>query len=145
MRPKASVDDVRDRRCRRTCAGARAGTRREAARFHPAAGTRCCWPDLPNRHVAGVPAARVRTLDQGATASRGVAAPRRRLVWRRGKTAYDVPELEWLPQPRVREQLRGAVELLQDMQIVGRGPSPPLPPWRALSLASVAEQTGLAA
>ena len=49
------------------------------------------------------------------------------------------------PRQRVREQLRDAVELLQDMQIVGPGPSLPLPPWRALSLASVAEQTGLAA
>jgi asparagine synthase (glutamine-hydrolysing) len=67
------------------------------------------------------------------------------IVWRRGKTAYDVPEQEWLPQPRVREQLRAAVGLLQEMQIIERGPSRPLSPWRALSLASFFEQTSLAA
>jgi asparagine synthase (glutamine-hydrolysing) len=67
------------------------------------------------------------------------------IVWRRGKTAYDVPEQEWLLRPQVREKLRGAVELLQDLQIVERRPSLPLTPWRALSLASFLEQTGLAA
>jgi asparagine synthase (glutamine-hydrolysing) len=67
------------------------------------------------------------------------------IVWRRGKTAYDVPEQDWLPQPRVREQLRLAAEVLQDLQIVKRGSSSPLGPWRALSLASFLEQSGLAA
>lgn len=78
---------------------------------------------------------------------RRVAARRlpQEIVWRRGKTAYDVPEAEWLPRPRVREQLRVALELLQDLQIVERRPSPPLSPWRALSLASFLEQSGLAA
>jgi asparagine synthase (glutamine-hydrolysing) len=78
---------------------------------------------------------------------RRVAARRlpEEIVWRRGKTAYDVPEQEWLPRPRVREQLRAAVELLQDLQIVERERSLPLSPWRALSLASFLEQSGLAA
>jgi asparagine synthase (glutamine-hydrolysing) len=67
------------------------------------------------------------------------------IVWRRGKTAYDVPEEDWLPQPRVREQLRAAGELLQDLQIVERGRSLPVSPWRGLSLASFLEQSGLAA
>jgi asparagine synthase (glutamine-hydrolysing) len=66
------------------------------------------------------------------------------IVWRRGKTAYDVPEQEWLPQQRVRDELRAAVGLLQDLAIVERGVSVPLSPWRALSLASFLEQTGLA-
>ncbi len=65
-------------------------------------------------------------------------------VWRRGKTAYDVPEQEWLQRPRVREQLRAAVEFLQDLQIVERGRSMPVSPWRALSLASFLEQSRLA-
>jgi asparagine synthetase B (glutamine-hydrolysing) len=78
---------------------------------------------------------------------RRVAARRlpEEIVWRRGKTAYDVPETDWLPRPRVQEQLRLAVELLQDRQIVQRGRSLSLPPWRALSLASFLEQSGLAA
>jgi asparagine synthase (glutamine-hydrolysing) len=78
---------------------------------------------------------------------RRVAARRlpEEIVWRRGKTAYDVPEQEWLPQPRVREQLHAALEFLEDMQIVERGRSVPLSPWRALSLASFLEQSGLAA
>lgn len=67
------------------------------------------------------------------------------IVWRRGKTAYDIPEDDWLTRPRVREQLRVAVELLQDLQLVERGHTPPLSPWRALSLASFLEQSGLAA
>jgi len=78
---------------------------------------------------------------------RRVAARRlpEEIVWRRGKTAYDVPEQEWLPQPRVREQLHAALEFLEDMQIVERGRSVPLSPWRTLSLASFLEQSGLAA
>jgi asparagine synthetase B (glutamine-hydrolysing) len=67
------------------------------------------------------------------------------IVWRRGKTAYDVPEQEWLTRPRVGEQVRAAVELLHDLRIVERRDSVPLSPWRALSLASFLEQTGLAA
>jgi asparagine synthase (glutamine-hydrolysing) len=66
------------------------------------------------------------------------------IVWRRGKTAYDVPEQDWLPRPRVREQLRSAVELLQNLEIVARGRPLPLSPWRTLSLASFLEQSGLA-
>ena len=78
---------------------------------------------------------------------RRVAARRlpEEIVWRRGKTAYDVPETDWLPRPRVQEQLRLAVELLQDLQIVERGRPLSLSPWRALSLASFLEQSGLAA
>ena len=78
---------------------------------------------------------------------RRVAARRlpEEVVWRRGKTAYDVPEQEWLAQTRVREQLRAAGELLQDLQIVERGRTMPFSPWRALSLASFLEQSGLAA
>jgi len=67
------------------------------------------------------------------------------VVWRRGKTAYDVPEEEWLAQPRLREQLGAAVELLRERQIVEPGRSLPVSAWRALSLASLLEQFGLAA
>lgn len=67
------------------------------------------------------------------------------IVWRRGKTAYDVPEHEWLRQPRVREELRLATEFLEEVQIVERGHSSPVGPWRALSLASFLEQNALAA
>jgi hypothetical protein len=37
------------------------------------------------------------------------------------------------------------VALLQDLQIVERASSLPLSPWRALSLASFLDQSGLAA
>lgn len=67
------------------------------------------------------------------------------IVWRRGKTAYDVPEAAWLPHPRVRDQLRLASELLQERGIVEPGRSLPASPWRAMSLASFLEQSGLAA
>ena len=80
-------------------------------------------------------------------ALRHVAAGRlpEEIVWRRGKTAYDVPEQEWLPLPRVRAELEAAIELLRDRQIVEPGRSIPLAPWRALSLASFLEQSGLRA
>jgi asparagine synthase (glutamine-hydrolysing) len=83
------------------------------------------WTKAPLRRVAA------RRLPEG-------------IVWRRGKTAYDVPEEDWLPQPRVREQLRLASELLQERGIVSSGRSVRLSPWRALSLASFLEQSGLA-
>ncbi|HKO27658.1 MAG TPA: asparagine synthase (glutamine-hydrolyzing) [Solirubrobacteraceae bacterium] len=67
------------------------------------------------------------------------------IVWRRGKTAYDVPEADWLPQQPVRDRLGLASELLQEAGIVERGRSLPVSPWRALSLASFLEQSGLAA
>lgn len=67
------------------------------------------------------------------------------IVWRRGKTAYDVPEHDWLARAPVREQLRAAVEILHDLQIVKRGRSVPVSPWRALSLATFLEQSRLAA
>jgi asparagine synthetase B (glutamine-hydrolysing) len=88
-------------------------------------------------------------FEQGWTKKplRQVAARRlpAEIVWRRGKTAYDVPEQEWLPHPRVREQLGAAAALLQDRQIVQRGRTMPFSPWRALSLASFLEQSGLSA
>jgi asparagine synthase (glutamine-hydrolysing) len=67
------------------------------------------------------------------------------IVWRRGKTAYDVPEHEWLSRPRVREQLRAAHQILQDQEIVAAGRIPGASPWRVLSLAAFLEQSGLAA
>jgi asparagine synthase (glutamine-hydrolysing) len=67
------------------------------------------------------------------------------IVWRRGKTAYDVPEADWLPQPVVRDRVRLASEVLQNSGIVERGHGLPVSPWRALSLASFLEQSGLAA
>jgi asparagine synthase (glutamine-hydrolysing) len=88
-------------------------------------------------------------LETGWTkeALRRVAARRlpEEIVWRRGKTAYDVPEAEWLPQPLVRERMRLASELLQDVGILERDRPLPVSPWRALSLASFLEQSGLAA
>lgn len=80
-------------------------------------------------------------------ALRRVAARRlpAEIVWRRGKTAYDVPEADWLPRRSVRDRLRLASDLLQEAGIVEHGHSLPVSPWRALSLASFLEQSGLAA
>lgn len=67
------------------------------------------------------------------------------IVWRRGKTAYDVPDEAWLREGSVRERLSIASELLQEQRIVERGQSLRLSPWRVLSLASFLEQSSLAA
>lgn len=87
-------------------------------------------------------------LESGWTkeALRRVAARRlpEEIVWRRGKTAYDVPEASWLPQPLVRDRVRLAFKLLQDVGILERDRAVPVSPWRALSLASFIEQNGLA-
>ena len=65
------------------------------------------------------------------------------IAWRRGKTAYDVPDREWLAHPRVREQARAAYDALRETGVLARGRESPLPPWRALSLASFLAQSGL--
>jgi asparagine synthase (glutamine-hydrolysing) len=67
------------------------------------------------------------------------------VAWRRAKTAYDVPEQDWLSRGRVREQLSNAMETLHGLGIVERERSMPGSPWRALSLAAFLEQSGLAA
>jgi len=67
------------------------------------------------------------------------------VVWRRGKTAYDVPERNWLAHPRVREQVREAVEFLRARQILTASRTQQVPPWRALTLATFLAQHDLAA
>ncbi|MGZ4335181.1 MAG: asparagine synthetase B family protein, partial [Gaiellaceae bacterium] len=67
------------------------------------------------------------------------------IAWRRAKTAYDIPDQEWLGHPRVREQARSALGLLRELQIVSPSPHVPLSPWRAISLACFLEQSKLSA
>lgn len=67
------------------------------------------------------------------------------VVWRREKTAYDVPDREWLAHPGVRKQAGAAYEQLRELEVLARGRKAPLAPWRALSLASFLEQSGLSA
>jgi asparagine synthase (glutamine-hydrolysing) len=67
------------------------------------------------------------------------------IAWRRDKTAYDVPDREWLMHPGLQEQARAAFEYLERLQIVTPGRRAPLSIWRALSLASFLEQSRLTA
>jgi asparagine synthase (glutamine-hydrolysing) len=67
------------------------------------------------------------------------------IAWRRAKTAYDVPDREWLGHPGVRERARSALGLLRELQIVSQTPHVPLSPWRAMSLACFLEQSKLSA
>jgi asparagine synthase (glutamine-hydrolysing) len=67
------------------------------------------------------------------------------IAWRRAKTAYDVPDREWLGHPSVREQAQSALGLLRELQIVSQTAHVPLSPWRAMSLACFLEQSKLSA
>jgi asparagine synthase (glutamine-hydrolysing) len=67
------------------------------------------------------------------------------IAWRRAKTAYDVPDREWLRHPRVEEQQRLSLGLLRDIEIVSASKHVPLSPWRAMSLACFLEQSKLSA
>jgi hypothetical protein len=67
------------------------------------------------------------------------------VVWRRGKTAYDVPDREWLEHPGIRAQLRESVEFLRSRQILAPRREPKTTPWRALSLATFLAEYDLAA
>jgi asparagine synthase (glutamine-hydrolysing) len=67
------------------------------------------------------------------------------IAWRRAKTAYDVPDREWLEHPRVQEQSRSSLGLLRDLEIVSASKHVPLSPWRAMSLACFLEQSRLSA
>jgi asparagine synthase (glutamine-hydrolysing) len=67
------------------------------------------------------------------------------IAWRRAKTAYDVPDREWLRHPRVEEQQRSSLGLLRDLEIVSASKHVPLSPWRAMSLACFLEQSKLSA
>jgi asparagine synthase (glutamine-hydrolysing) len=67
------------------------------------------------------------------------------VVWRRGKTAYDVPDRDWLAHPGVRAQVRESVEFLRAQQILAAGRAPQTTPWRALTLATFLAEHDLAA
>ncbi|HXH97207.1 MAG TPA: asparagine synthase (glutamine-hydrolyzing) [Gaiellaceae bacterium] len=67
------------------------------------------------------------------------------IAWHRRKTAYDVPNGEWLAHPRVQAQARSAFELLGELKILSRPTSTGLSPWRAISLAEFLAQSGLSA
>jgi len=89
------------------------------------------------------------SLESGWTKERLRHAAMRRLpdeiVWRRGKTAYDVPDREWLEQPAIREKVRESVEYLRSQKILAPGREPPATPWRVLTLATFLAEHGLAA
>ena len=67
------------------------------------------------------------------------------VVWRRGKTAYDVPDRLWLSQPAVQTQVRESVEFLRSRQILAARREPQTSPWRALALATFLTEYNLAA
>jgi asparagine synthase (glutamine-hydrolysing) len=67
------------------------------------------------------------------------------VVWRRGKTAYDVPDRDWLAHPRVRAQVSESVEFLRARQILAPRREPQTTPWRALALAAFLAEHNLAA
>jgi asparagine synthase (glutamine-hydrolysing) len=67
------------------------------------------------------------------------------IVWRRGKTAYDVPDREWLAQPEIQVQVRESVEFLRAQQILAPRREPHTTPWRALALATFLAEYDLAA
>jgi asparagine synthase (glutamine-hydrolysing) len=58
------------------------------------------------------------------------------VVWRRGKTAYDVPDRDWLAHPGVRARVRESFEFLRARQILAARSAPHMTPWRALTLAT---------
>jgi len=66
------------------------------------------------------------------------------IAWRRAKAAYDIPG-EWLRHPRVEEEVRAALSLLREREILSGRSRIPLSPWRALTLARFLEQSGLTA
>ncbi len=67
------------------------------------------------------------------------------VVWRRGKTAYDVPDRLWLSRPGVQTQVRESVEFLRSRQILAARREPQTSPWRALALATFLTEYNLAA
>ncbi|MEO8697048.1 MAG: asparagine synthase (glutamine-hydrolyzing) [Acidimicrobiales bacterium] len=56
------------------------------------------------------------------------------VVWRRDKTAYEVPEKSWLTRPDILEAIAGARQHLASTGIVHARRGRALNPWRALSL-----------
>ena len=67
------------------------------------------------------------------------------VVWRRGKTAYDVPDREWLSRRDVQTQVRESVAFLRSAQILATRREPQTTPWRALALATFLNEYNLAA
>lgn len=67
------------------------------------------------------------------------------VVWRRGKTAYDVPDREWLSRRDVQTQVRESVAFLRSVQILAPRREPQTTPWRALALATFLNEYNLAA
>jgi asparagine synthase (glutamine-hydrolysing) len=67
------------------------------------------------------------------------------VVWRRGKTAYDVPDREWLSRPGIQTQVRESVAFLRSVQILAPRREPQTTPWRALALATFLNEYDLAA
>jgi asparagine synthase (glutamine-hydrolysing) len=58
------------------------------------------------------------------------------VVWRRGKTAYDVPDREWLAHRGIQAQIRESIEFLRGRQIFAPDRDPGTTPWRTLALAA---------
>jgi len=89
------------------------------------------------------------SLESGWTKERLRRLAARRLpdeiVWRRGKTAYDVPERLWLAHPGVQTQVRESVEFLRSRQILAPREEPKTTAWRALALARFLTEYNLAA
>ena len=88
-------------------------------------------------------------LEEGWTKARlrQLAAHRvpREIVWRRGKTAYDVPDREWLEHPGIRERVQAAEELLRQRQILASSGRIAVSRWRALTLATFIDEHALTA
>jgi len=58
------------------------------------------------------------------------------IAWRRDKTAYEVPDVDWLARPDMQDRLRVSARALFDLGLVAGPDAAGLAPWRVMSLAS---------
>jgi asparagine synthase (glutamine-hydrolysing) len=86
-------------------------------------------------------------LESGWTKARLRSAAEKRLpsevVWTREKTAYEVPDREWLSHPDISSAVVDAAHSLHRHGLLARAHPGSLPPWRVLSLGRFVESARL--
>ena len=65
------------------------------------------------------------------------------IVWRREKTAYEVPDANWLARPDVQARLADSGRILFDAGLAARPDGSGLRPWRVIAFAAFIEGYGL--
>jgi asparagine synthase (glutamine-hydrolysing) len=65
------------------------------------------------------------------------------IVWRRDKTAYEVPDDDWLARPDMRRRLADSADALHRAGLVATPDATGLSPWRVISLATFVDVYGL--